>query len=977
MNPTVVDTPMSEALAIDSARPAPATEDTLAATGITRHGANDGSHDEARITKGTAVGRYIVVGQLGTGGMGVVYTAYDPQLERRVALKLLRRKTSAGTRARARLLREALALARLSHPNVVAVHDVGEHEGQVFLAMEFVEGQTLRKWLRAKERSVREVLGVLALAGRGLAAAHAKGIVHRDFKPDNVMVDDDGRVRVMDFGLARSEDGNTSLLDVSSSGSHDPPVADLSLTRAGATLGTPAYMAPEQHLRRPTNARTDQFSFCVTVYEAIYGERPFSGDSLAALSWSVTEGKLGPMPRGRRVPNRIERAVLRGLAKDPEERWPSLDELLDELTRDPGPMRRRFMTAGVVIGVLGTVVGWRFVERARIGAACEREGRAITEVWNAERKATIGTTLKNTGVAYAGDSWQRASSHLDAYTEQWTTLRTDACLRTEIDGAWPPPMLNRARECFDERRARLATLLEGFEEADAAVLPRVLSVVMRLAPVTECTNATWLARRPATPEDLPAREQTAALRRRLAEVGALASTGHYGDAIERAETIASEAASIDSMPLVAEARLAVGLGLERQGNYERALEELTQAYLIAGGAGHDIASLKAATRLSFVTGYQLARTEEGLRWAAIAEMLVTRLGLGDEPAVSEWLTNLGSVHQAQGKYDEALKAQQRALEVAERVYSEGHPRLAAMWINLANAHYGRGDYGKAVEANEKALAIYEASLGPFHPDLAMALLNLGVARHSRGELEEAIASFERALEIQTAAFGDRHPILARTLNNLGAMHYKRHDDAKAQAAYQRALEIQRETLGEDHHDLAGSYNNLGRVQARQGDPEAALTSYERALAIRLEALGPDHPHVARVYSSMGLTHRARGAFADAIEAHEKALAIWEGAFDGDHPKVGTALSDLGMARLDAEDFEEAVRVLERALKIRVAAEKRKEKIGETRFALARAIEGAGGDKARALALAREARGELRDGEPEELAKLDAWLAERG
>jgi len=238
-------------------------------------------------------------------------------------------------------------------------------------------------------------------------------------------------------------------------------------------------------------------------------------------------------------------------------------------------------------------------------------------------------------------------------------------------------------------------------------------------------------------------------------VGALASTGHYGDAIERAETIASEAAAIDSMPLVAEARLAVGLGLERQGNYERALEELTQAYLIAGGAGHDIASLKAATRLSFVTGYQLARPEEGLRWAAIAEMLVTRLGLGDEPAVAEWLTNLGSVHQAQGKYDEALKAQQRALEVAERVYSEGHPRLAAMWINLANAHYGRGDYDEAIEANEKALAIYEASLGPFHPDLAMALLNLGVARHSRGELEEAIASFERALEIQTAAFGER------------------------------------------------------------------------------------------------------------------------------------------------------------------------------------------------------------------------------
>ena len=296
------------------------------------------------LARGQTIGRYVIVECLGVGGMGVVYSAWDPKLDRKLAIKLVRVKqgASGGTRGRNRLLREAQALARVRHPNVITVHDVGAHEGRVFVAMEFVEGITLQQWLeRRPERPYRELLDIFLQAGRGLAAAHRAGIVHRDFKPENVMIGSDGRVLVLDFGIARGPWASDD--EPSGVGEQDTSVEDLGpservedgMTRPGGVVGTPGYMSPEQRRRRPLDGRSDQFSFCVALWEALAGEHPFTGGTARARYESILAGPC-IVPR---VPRAIVRALSRGLSPEPADRFPSLDTLLDLLAK-PMPRRR-------------------------------------------------------------------------------------------------------------------------------------------------------------------------------------------------------------------------------------------------------------------------------------------------------------------------------------------------------------------------------------------------------------------------------------------------------------------------------------------------------------------------------------------------------------------------------------------------------------------------------------------------------------
>jgi len=261
------------------------------------------------------IGRFTVLARLGEGGMGVVYTAYDDQLGRKVAVKLLRGDGRHDLVARARLLREAQAMARLSHANIVAVHEVGATEDQqVFIAMEFVRGETLDAWLKGQVHGWREILGEFIAAGRGLAAAHRAGLIHRDFKPHNVIVGEDGIVKVLDFGLARASERAEDAADRVEAPAAKERLLDVALTHAGAVMGTPAYMAPEQHEGRPATARSDQFSFCVSLYEGLYGRHPFDCTSLGSLLSDVAAGRVRPPPPGTRVPPWLHRVVLRGLS---------------------------------------------------------------------------------------------------------------------------------------------------------------------------------------------------------------------------------------------------------------------------------------------------------------------------------------------------------------------------------------------------------------------------------------------------------------------------------------------------------------------------------------------------------------------------------------------------------------------------------------------------------------------------------------
>src|SRR5712664_821364 len=335
----------------------------LAAELLREQATENSGRVSAAYAKNEAPGRYKVLGELGTGGMGVVYAAYDPELGRKVAIKLVRPEASASSSAsegRARLLREARAMAQLSHPNAIAIYDVGTFGEQVFIAMEYVDGRTLEEWLSLKKRPWREVISMFVQAGRGLAAAHAAGIVHRDFKPDNVLVGNDGRVRVLDFGLARAAgaaDGtNSEIADAHTSTekklSERAGMLSLALTEPGKLMGTPAYMAPEQLRGQLGDARTDQFSFCIALYQGLYGELPFSGETVATLLDQMDQKKTKLASESVRVPARLRKVLLRGLSPAREDRYGSMDGLLHELARRPPAIWRWSLGASVVLAAL-------------------------------------------------------------------------------------------------------------------------------------------------------------------------------------------------------------------------------------------------------------------------------------------------------------------------------------------------------------------------------------------------------------------------------------------------------------------------------------------------------------------------------------------------------------------------------------------------------------------------------------------------
>ncbi|HET6280527.1 MAG TPA: protein kinase [Polyangia bacterium] len=356
------------------------------------------------LARGAVVGRYLVLERLGAGAMGVVYAAYDPELDRKIALKLLRPQAGNGdtARRRARLVREAKATAKLSHPNVVGIFDVGVHQGQVFLAMEYLGGGTLRQWLDAEKRPWREIVRIFIEVGNGLAAAHAEGLIHRDFKPDNVLVDKQGKPKVVDFGLVRLasaslEASTTDSLDVDTTQEADagPIPADqrerAALTRTGALAGTPAYMAPEQFLGKAIDERTDQFAFCVALYEALYRKRPFAGETVLGLADSVTSGQIIAATNPE-IPASLRRIVVKGLAREPGNRFESIDSLLRALGHDPTVVFRRRATIGIALLVI-SLAGWA-VQRGASRRQRELDRRIGEHVAESERDGANARAAK-------------------------------------------------------------------------------------------------------------------------------------------------------------------------------------------------------------------------------------------------------------------------------------------------------------------------------------------------------------------------------------------------------------------------------------------------------------------------------------------------------------------------------------------------------------------------------------------------------
>ncbi len=802
--------------------------------------------------RGAILGRYVILERVGAGGMGLVFAAYDPELDRRVAIKVLHPGDRAlGSEGRARLLREAQALARLSHPNVVSVHDVGTTEHGVYLAMEFVQGRTVGDWL-ASEPTRAEILDVFARAGQGLAAAHAKGLVHRDFKPDNVMVGDDGRVRVMDFGLARSDrtvsrEEPAEVTDPDMISGNE--VLGLPLTRDGAMVGTPAYMAPEQWLDREVDARTDQFSFCVALYEALYGQRPFTGQTRQTLVLAVTKGEIADPPPGATVPAWLRRVLLRGLATEPDARFATLDALLEALRADPTRKRRRY--AGLAAAGLGVAawIGMRELSAGDRDAACETEAAIIDADWNDEAREGVRASLTAGGLGAGEETFERVAGRLDSYAAQWKDSRRRACRWSQSTGVDDASLAERARTCLDARADALRSLTTRLQAGGDGLVDRAVPAVNAMPTLVSCTDETYLRRRTPPPADAQVRIDP--VQRRLADATVARDLGQYEDAAPILDAALSEATEIGWDPLLARAQLELGQLHRDRGDAKAAEPALVAAYLAAWRSDEDLVAGKAATMLTFVVGNALGRQEEGRLWARIAETAEARRNAGDDDLDrAQRIANLATLDFRAGKYEDA----QAGFEAARAAYALalGPDSLAVADAlrNLAAVHGMQGHGDLAEPLLQRTLAIQSAQLGSSHPQIARTMLTLGQALGMQGKLPQARALLTEALELRREIYGDDSVFVAEVREALCSTDNEQHDYVSAKAQCQRAVDGYEATRGPDHPDVASALTNLAIALRHLDEREPAAAALRRSLAIFESSLGADHPRTKYVRGTL-------------------------------------------------------------------------------------------------------------------------------
>jgi eukaryotic-like serine/threonine-protein kinase len=763
----------------------------------------------ALLERGTSVDRFLVLEPIGTGAMGVVYAAFDPRLDRRVALKLVRPDvgTRNGAAAREQLLAEARGLARLNHPHVVTVYEAGTWGEQLFLAMEYVPGATLTAWLRLRPHPWQEVLRVFLDAGEGLWAAHAAGLVHRDFKPDNVLLGADGRTRVTDFGLVRASGGTSDET---------------------ALAGTPAYMAPEQWAHHAVDARADQFAFCVALWEALDGARPFAGKDEESLSRAVSQGDV--QPARARLPPFLRRALLRGLAARPEDRWPDLGALLAALRRTP--LRPSLVAAGVAAALLlvgvGTWVGTSVVHAER---PCLGGPHLLASTWDEARRSAVRSALASAGTPYADVAADGAVRALDGYADGWLGQYAEACQATRVRGEQSEAALDLRTGCLQRRLRDLGALADLFERAPGTVSERAVQAAYALPPLRECAELDTLSARARLPVDAEARARVAEVQGELSAVRALVSAGDWSAATRaRAESMAGRARDTGHQPTLAEASHQLGVLLAKAQEARASQAALSEA-VFAAEAGHDD-RLATRARIDVVA----VMAEQELRDAATdlpvreARAALARLG-SDAELEARLALATGALRVAQERCQEALPHLRQAQTLSEVAWRDENPTRAEVLDALGNALRCTGNFSAARAQHQASLLLRERTLGKAHPEVAVSLNNLGNVFVAEEEVAHALPLHQRALDIRVRALGEDALPTAQARYNLGTDLILLGQRAEGREHVVSALAAQEAILGRDSPRLAFALATLGHVDIELGQPARAVGELERALLL--------------------------------------------------------------------------------------------------------------------------------------------------
>ncbi len=850
---------------------------------------------EAPLVRGDVVGRYVVLELIGQGATGAVYKAFDPELDRTVAMKLL---LGAGGASRAHLVREAQAIAKVSHPNVIAVHDVGTHGGRVFYAMELVDGRPLSQWRRTTNPSVEQILDVFVEAGTGLAAAHAAGVVHRDFKPDNVLIDSTGRVRVLDFGLAQR---GASPVEGHADQSLDP-------VSTQALVGTPAYMAPEQFAGQPADARTDQFAFCIALHEALTGQRPFAGDSIASLSYNVlNDARLDVSLSG--VPTRVASAMERGLSPRPEDRFPSMRPLLDAMTLGSRPRRGRVAAVGfgALVVTAATAYGLgRTRGETPSPDPCQSVSAAMDAAWTADRRAAVRDAFERTGAHEAASMAKRVLQALDGYAGRWSDAARRSCEMVEVEHTLDDELTFRARRCIDDALAGFETLLAGLESLPAERVESSLDEVDGLSAPEVCTNRSMLELQVEVPGD-------PVLRQRVSDAMSAYDVAEEHHQQER------NGACLDTLGPLEDTVRALGHGpslvrvLELRANCqfaagkdEDARRTMMMVFERSLASGHDTMAIGSAVRIAHVLALRTEEFERAEGWLRRAEALAERHGLEQAPSMHGVLNVWAILAAKQGDHDAAVESFRRLAEITR---DSPRKHLAATTnVGVALANSGRP--AEALEQFERAAAFAEEHWGPQHTKTAVERTRvaqmayvLGHVRKAGDLLKDALAVIHRTTPRSLPLATSTH-VLSMAEAKLG-----NHDEALRLARKAYAMRVELDAA--ENFVATDVLDDLSRFELRAGNVDAAEQAAQTLLKL-CESTGQPLD-VARALGRVAAVSLAKGendaARRTMLRAHELATSSAETR----RPAAkAEALYGLAVRFLELDDAERALALHRRA-----------------------------------------------------------------
>ncbi|HLL82737.1 MAG TPA: tetratricopeptide repeat-containing protein kinase family protein, partial [Longimicrobium sp.] len=724
---------------------------------------------------------------------------------------------------------------------------------------------------------------------------------------------------------------------------------------------------------------SDQFCFCIVLYEALYGERPFEGVHLARLEDQINQGEVRPAPAGSSVPAELRRILLRGLSARPADRFPGMEPLLEALSRvrDPRQARRRWMASGAAAGALTLLLVGGGYLAAIEGRVCAGAGERLSGLWDPPRKDTIRQAFLATGKPYAEDAWKTVERVLDTYARAWVDQRTDACVATKVRHEWSEEQMGLRVLCLERQRKQLEALTRVFAEADAAAVENAVTAVSALPDARLCGDVVALSSRVKPPESPVLRTSVDAVRGQLAEAAALLSSGKEPRAFELAKAAAAAASGLNHPPVEAEALALRGqLEAAQQADYKTAEKTLDQAVFAAEASGHDEAAVRAFTHLVAVVGDKLGRPEEGLRYARHAEALLTALG-GDDRLRAELLQQRGAVLASQGRRQEALAARQEALALAEKVYPAEHPTVAIALSNVGWALFEQGEDEQALSYQRRALPLLERDFGKAHPRVALVLMRIGNIVNARGDTAEAERSNRRALAILEGAFGPNHARVAGVKQTLGMALYNQGRNDEALTLLLSALDVHEKAFGELNLRVSSNLMAVGECLIHQGRFDEARGFLQRARAINAKLLGADNVQQAPVLTLLGEVARGQGRREEALRLFLESLEVQRKALGPDSPALATDLTRAGTLLWELGQGARATAMLERALALRGRLQSPPDELGDTQFALARVLWQNPATRARAKALVASARENLVKAgavSGETRKQLDAWLA---